>query len=40
LNNLGIFGGEYKDFDAQWYETVGVAICLTMIIQVAPLLIR
>ena len=43
IEQLGVFGGEYTDFNHGWYGFVGSSIALTMAIQavvphVAPLL--
>ena len=33
INDLGLLGGSFEDFDEEWYETVGVPVILTMIIN-------
>lgn len=32
--DLGILGGDYNDFERGWYATVGVAVAMTMLINV------
>eukprot|EP00903_Cladosiphon_okamuranus_P011141 g10515.t1 len=34
LQDFGILDGEYKDFERSWYATVGVAVAMTMLINV------
>ena len=31
---MGILAGEYKDFERSWYATVGVAVAMSMLINV------
>ncbi|CBJ32340.1 conserved unknown protein [Ectocarpus siliculosus] len=34
LQDLGVLAGEYNDFERSWYATVGVAVAMTMLINV------
>eukprot|EP00752_Nemacystus_decipiens_P003601 g3320.t1 len=34
LQDFGILAGDYKDFERSWYATVGVAVAMTMLINV------
>lgn len=31
---MGLFGGDYSDFERSWYATVGVAVAMTMLLNV------
>lgn len=31
---MGLLDGEYKDFERSWYATVGVAVAMTMLLNV------
>lgn len=32
--DMGVLAGDYNDFDRSWYATVGVAVAMTMLINV------
>lgn len=32
--DFGVLAGEYNDFERSWYATVGVAVAMTMLINV------
>ena len=32
--DIGVLAGDYNDFDRSWYATVGVAVAMTMLINV------
>lgn len=32
--DVGVLGGEYGDFERGWYATVGVAVSMTMLLNV------
>lgn len=34
IQDLGVLGGDYNDFERSWYATVGVAVAMTMLINV------
>ncbi|CAM9493483.1 unnamed protein product [Ectocarpus sp. 4 AP-2014] len=34
MQDLGVLAGEYNDFERSWYATVGVAVAMTMLINV------
>eukprot|EP00904_Undaria_pinnatifida_P008352 jgi/Undpi1/4647/HiC_scaffold_18.g08001.m1 len=34
LQDIGVLAGDYNDFDRSWYATVGVAVAMTMLINV------
>lgn len=33
LNHMGLFKGQYEDFNEEWYHDVGSVMCQTMLIQ-------
>lgn len=34
MQDIGVLSGEYTDFERNWYATVGVAVAMSMLINV------